>query len=209
MRREPKEARMKILCFSDLHRDAAAAGRLAERARDAALVLGAGDFATKRQGLGDTLAALAAVRTPAVLVPGNGESDTELAAGCRAHGWAASVLHGAAADVAGLRVFGLGGGVPPIDQPWSFDLTERQAEALLARCERCDVLLTHSPPAGACDELDDGRRIGSLAIREAVERLRPRLVVCGHVHACWGRAAAIGPTTVLNAGPAGVICELL
>ena len=91
---------------------------------------------------------------------------------------------------------------------WSFDLTEEQAEALLAGCPQECVLVTHSPPKGAVDTGTAGQSLGSMAVREAIIAKRPKLVVCGHIHACWGQTATVGDTPVLNAGPQGVVWEL-
>jgi len=41
-----------------------------------------------------------------------------------------------------------------------------------------------------------------------VIRLKPRLVVCGHIHASAGKRAQIGNTTIINAGPGGQLLEL-
>src|SRR5690242_16407019 len=103
---------MKLLTFSDLHRDQDRAERLVELAREADVVIGAGDYATMRMGLGGTIELLSAIAAPTVLVPGNAESDTELWQACS--GWpSAHVLHGAAVQLNGAQFFGLGGGVPP------------------------------------------------------------------------------------------------
>ena len=86
---------MRILAFSDLHRDLDQAARLVEISADADVVVGAGDFASVHDGLEETIAALAAIETPTVLVPGNNETEEALreAAGS----WpAATVLHGEA-----------------------------------------------------------------------------------------------------------------
>jgi Icc-related predicted phosphoesterase len=53
-----------------------------------------------------------------------------------------------------------------------------------------------------------GRSLGSVAVRDAVLRLGPRLVVCGHIHASGGRQARLGRPPVVNAGPAGVEWEV-
>ena len=84
---------MRLLAFSDLHRDHDQAERLVELARDADVVVGAGDYATMRVGLERTIEVLGTIAAPAVLVPGNAESDTELWQACRS--WAgARVIHG-------------------------------------------------------------------------------------------------------------------
>ena len=74
---------MKLLAFSDLHRDREAAERLVELASEADVVVGAGDYATIRIGLERTMETLSVIATATVLVPGNAESDTELWRGLR------------------------------------------------------------------------------------------------------------------------------
>ena len=69
---------MKLLVFSDLHRDQDAARSLVERSAEADILIGAGDFAVMRHGIDDVIDILREVDKPTVLVPGNGESDVEL-----------------------------------------------------------------------------------------------------------------------------------
>ncbi|MCB0033306.1 MAG: metallophosphoesterase [Anaerolineales bacterium] len=148
------------------------------------------------------------INKPAVLVPGNSESAEELVRACA--DWpSAIVLHGDGVTVAGIRFFGLGGGIPVTPfGAWSYDFTDEEAAEMLSRCDHCDVLVSHSPPLDAVDLSSNGRRLGSPAIRTAVETIRPQLVVCGHIHASSGKQAKIGATTVINAGPAGLMFEL-
>lgn len=197
---------MKLLAFSDLHRDQDRAERLVALAREADVVLAAGDYATMRMGLEGTIELLSAITAPTVLVPGNAESDTELWQACTA--WpSAHVLHGQALQLEEVQFFGLGGGVPPTPFPWSFDLSEDEAAAKLESCPEGAVLVVHSPPKGYLDQAH-GRHLGSRAILEAIERKRPALVVCGHIHQCWGSEAAIGTTPVVNVGPDGRFFEV-
>jgi Icc-related predicted phosphoesterase len=119
----------------------------------------------------------------------------------------AHALHGQALQLAGTRFFGLGGGVPPTPFPWSFDLTEDEAAAKLESCPEGAVVVVHSPPKGFVDEVR-GRHLGSGSILEAIERTRPVLMVCGHIHQCWGAAAAIGTTPVVNVGPDGRFIDI-
>ncbi len=199
---------MRLLLWSDLHCDVAAARRLVARAEDAEVVVGAGDFATCRRGLASTLEVLRAIDRPAVVVPGNSESAEELAAACSS--WpSAHVLHGSGVEIGGVSFYGLGGGVPTTPfGAWSWDFTEEQAEALLAGCPEGGVLVSHSPPQGTLDVSSGGQSLGSAAVRRAVERARPALVVCGHIHESGGRQARIGETIVVNAGPRGVEINL-
>lgn len=199
---------MKALLCSDLHCDTAAARRLTGLAATVDVFIGAGDFANVRRGLPRTIDVLKTISCPAVLVAGNAETTEELTAACR--GWkSAHVLHGSGVIIDGVPFFGVGGAVPvtPFGS-WSYDLTEDDAAALLADCPAGCVLVSHSPPKGAVDRDSKGRSLGSTAVLAAVERVAPRLVVCGHIHASAGLEALLGATPVVNAGPAGLVREL-
>ena len=194
---------MKLLLFSDLHADAEAARRLVELARDADVLVGAGDFGTVRRRIGVCIEVLKVIDKPAVLVSGNNESTEELTAACR--DWPrAVVLHGTGVEIDGVPFFELRRGrAGHAFGSWSYDFTEDQARVLLADCQVGCVLVSHSPPRGAADADRSGRSLGSEAVREAVERVRPALVVCGHIHDSSGRQETLGSTPVVNAGPGG------
>jgi uncharacterized protein len=192
---------MRLLAFSDVHRDLHQAGRLAERARDVDVVVAAGDFASVHRGLEEVIDMLVVIETPTVLVPGNNETDKALRAACA--GWgAAHVLHGESAEIDGVPFFGLGGGVPVTPWDWSFDLTEEEAAERLASCPSGAVLVVHSPPKGY---VDGNRHLGSEAILQTIEERQPPLVVCGHIHEAAGEEAQVGASRVLNAGPDGAV----
>ena len=198
---------MKLLAFSDLHRDLDQAARLVERSPDADVVIAAGDFASVHEGLEETIDVLKPIAVPTVLVPGNNETVDALRAAC--DGWdAATVLHGEGAEIDGEQFFGLGAGIPITPWDWSFDLDEDEAAEQLAGCPDGAVLVVHSPPKGYCDESSAGEHLGSRAILEAIEAKRPPLAVCGHIHESWGAESEIGPTRVINLGPSGTSIEL-
>ncbi len=198
---------MKLLAFSDLHRDLEQGAKLVEMSAEADIVIGAGDFASVHEGLEETIGALAAIETPTVLVPGNNETADALRRATA--GWdAATVLHGEGATIAGVEFFGLGAGIPVTPWEWSFDLDEEEATEMLAPCPEGVVMVLHSPPRGHCDASADGASFGSPALLQAVEAKRPRLAVCGHIHESWGCESQIGATPVRNLGPTGTWIEL-
>ena len=198
---------MKLLAFSDLHTDLGQAQRLASRAREVDVVVGVGDFASVHSGLEDTIEALRAIEAPAVLVPGNNETEEALREACA--DWSRSVvLHGEGTAIDGVSFFGLGAGVPVTPWDWSFDLTEEAAAEMLAKCPEGCVLAVHSPPRGHVDVGGAGKHLGSEAVLRAIESKRPRLALCVHVHESWGQESRIGPTRVINLGPQGMLLEL-
>jgi Icc-related predicted phosphoesterase len=198
---------MRLLAFSDLHADVDRTRRLVELSSSADVVVGVGDFATFHSGLEATIDALSAIESPAVLVPGNNETEEALRDAC--DDWpAAVVLHGEAADIGGLSFFGLGAGVPVTPWDWSFDLTEDAAAAKLASCPEGCVLAVHSPPRGHVDLSSAGDHLGSEAVLRAIEVRCPRIALCGHIHEQWGRESRVGTTPVLNLGADGRFVDL-
>ena len=198
---------MRILAFSDLHRDLDQAAKLVEMAAEADVVIGAGDFASVHEGLEEAIGALAAIEAPTVLVPGNNETEEALREA--AAGWeAATVLHGDGATIDGAEFYGLGAGVPVTPWDWSFDLDDEAATSMLADCPEGAVLVLHSPPQGHCDANGAGDHFGSVALLRAIEEKRPRLAVCGHIHESWGCQSQLGATPVRNLGPSGTWLEV-
>lgn len=196
---------MKLLAFSDLHRDLGQAAELVEMSAQADVVIGAGDFASVHEGLEETIDALAAIETPTLLVPGNNETVDALRSAAASWG-AATVLHGEGTEIDGVEFFGLGAGIPETPWEWSFDLDDEAATAMIAPCPEGAILILHSPPKGRCDGAN-GMHFGSRALLTAIEAKRPRLAVCGHIHEAWGCESEIGGTPLRNLGPAGTWLE--
>ena len=198
---------MKVLAVSDLHSDLRAAASLVERSRAVDVVVMAGDLCNAHQQLERVVGVLAGIAVPTVLVAGNNETTAELRDACEdlPH---FHVLHSSGVEIAGVQFWGVGGGIPVTPfGAWSYDFAEDQAEPLLSECPVGGILVTHSPPFGVLDVASNGKQLGSTAIRAAIDRFRPRLVVCGHIHASGGKRVMVGDTTVINAGPAGLTWE--
>jgi Icc-related predicted phosphoesterase len=94
---------------------------------------------------------------------------------------------------------------------WAFNLPRGAALAAKWRLipDGIDVLVTHSPPHGILDEVarrlpflagvwESDTHVGCEELRTAVERLRPRLHVFGHIHEGYGRESRHG-TDFVNA----------
>jgi uncharacterized protein len=192
---------MKILAFSDLHRSRDAARAIMDASREADVVVGAGDFATKGIGLSETIDLLRGISVPTIFVAGNHDNLDELRDACRGFD-AIHLLHGEGVIVGGVSFFGLGFEIPARrHEPWNQRLDEAEAAKLLRHCPQGAILATHSPPFGVADVQTTGAHEGSRSIREKVEAAKPRLHLCGHIHHAWGASGVIGECPVHNLGP--------
>lgn len=119
-------------------------------------------------------------------------------------------------DAAGLRIGGLGGSIRYREGPNQYTQREmaRRARRLRRRAtwkrlrdgRGVDVVATHSPPKGLGDE-DDPAHEGFDAFHLLVRRLRPKLLLHGHIHP-YGLARPdrhIDATRVVNVVPYRVI----
>jgi Icc-related predicted phosphoesterase len=196
---------MKILAFSDIHRDTRFARKLVGASSDADILIGAGDFATRGEGASDVLSILSEVKTPTIIVSGNHDSAEELENFCQ--GWThGHFLQGDGVTFDGVSFFGLGREIPRFNHsPWNEYMGEYEARLILANADPYDVLVTHTPPHGHVDtEVDDdhsGDHDGSTAILSAIEERQPALHLCGHMHDCWGQKSSVGKTSIHNLGP--------
>ena len=104
----------------------------------------------------------------------------------------------------GLLVAGLEGSIRYSDGPHQYTERQMMAKVLALRVRlgprRLDILITHGPPAGVNDATDPPHR-GLKAVRRAVEWMRPRLLLHGHIHSYGreiAREAQLGETRVIN-----------
>ncbi|AXI48273.1 serine/threonine protein phosphatase [Sulfitobacter sp. SK012] len=192
---------MKIVGFSDLHRDTRAAQIIVDCAHDADIVIRAGDFATHGQGANDTLKVLRALRCPFVIVHGNHDDPAALRS--IAQDWTgAHYLHGDSVTLKGLTIFGMGGETPiQNDAVWNVGQSEAEAQELLTACPKDAILVSHTPPLGHCDVQADGSHQGSQALTTHIETRNPSHVLCGHIHEAWGMKSTIGASKISNLGP--------
>ncbi len=51
--------------------------------------------------------------------------------------------------------------------------------------EDIDILVTHSPAWGILDSAGD-KYCGSQALRDTLDRVKPKIHICGHIHSCGG-----------------------
>lgn len=75
----------------------------------------------------------------------------------------------------------------------------------------CDVLVVHEPPWGLLDDVGGGRHIGLREHLDALDRLQPKVLLCGHCHESPGVVTRRATTVVnctLGGGGRGVLVEI-
>lgn len=95
-------------------------------------------------------------------------------------------------DVEGFRIYG--SPWQPRFFDWAFN-KDRGAELrqVWARIpDDVDILVTHGPPHGILDRIRQGDAVGCEELRTAVQRVRPRLHVFGHIHEAYGEQVEDG-----------------
>lgn len=81
---------------------------------------------------------------------------------------------------------------------WAFMKDPKELALVYARIpDGIDVLVSHQPPYGHGDsyfDLASGKveHLGSRELLAAIERVRPKLVICGHIHGGHGRTDCEG-----------------
>ena len=91
------------------------------------------------------------------------------------------VCDGAVRTLAGLRIYGIGGAGPA---RFGFPYEWSEAEIFARPSPDCDIILSHTPPAGTPLDLvarGEDLHVGSEAIRARALAHRGALV-CGHIH---------------------------
>ncbi len=207
---------MRLLLFSDLHHDLAAARRLGATALAGGIsaLVCAGDLGLDLEQLPAIYGPFRACGLPAFSVPGNHDGDPDYELAVRAAGWTdidRRMVHVDGWTLAGyghLHHEGTFYGPDPSEQLEDPDLATLLEAAQTVAPERL-VLVTHLPPFGTLASRD-GRFIdfGSAQLRRFIEEHQPAAVLCGHVHHREPVTDHIGRTLVVNAGPHGYVVEL-
>lgn len=70
---------------------------------------------------------------------------------------------------------------------WAWMADEDTLAHRYAEIPRLNVLVSHCPPYGYCDTATGySEHLGSRALLDAVQRIRPKVLICGHIHGGFG-----------------------
>jgi Icc-related predicted phosphoesterase len=194
---------MKLLCITDIHGEVRRFEKILAHEPKADLLVIGGDFTNfGKPPEVEHLLNLAQAHTPQVLaVAGNCDSadiDRLL------------IERGVSLHTRGVRIDDIGFFGLSAMPPWRDDMYEFPEEELdrflaagFAQVEGSSrfIMVPHCPPRNSEVDRSGGANLGSTAVRSWVDKVKPILVVCGHIHEARGKAK-IGNTVVVNCGPA-------
>lgn len=196
----------KVLIFSDIHNDTRALEILLTTDADAYFC--AGDLVNWGRGLEKIAPLLAPKADRLYMLPGNHESERDIADACARHGF--RNFHGATTELGGVRFAGLGYSTPtPFDTPGEYSELEIATRLDAFSEYKPQVLICHAPPFNtALDRIKEGLHAGSSAVRDFIEKHQPEHFFCGHIHEAEGVVIQIGKTRAMNVGKKGFLLEI-
>jgi len=201
--------KLRILAASDIHGDAAAVKKLAEKAEreKADLVVLCGDI-TGFVETKDIIAPFKRKNKKVLIIPGNHDSFATtdfLAQLYNIHN-----IHGYSARYENVGFFGAGGAenlpfFPGAITEKELFATLKKAHAGLKGIEK-KIMVTHMHPSGSVSEFSGVP--GSKAITHAIKEFKPDILIHGHIHEAAGMEQKIGKTRVINVDDHGTIIEI-
>lgn len=199
---------MKLLAFVDLHARMELLKMLVARAqkKDIDVVVCAGDFSIFENQMTAVLRKLDVLNKPIVIIPGNHETPSHLKHELSKYRNFV-LIHNNLWKYKGWVFLGWGtDGFSTHSE--EFRKTERWWRQKLTVADRNIILVTHAPPNNT--ELDNlnGSHVGNIDIRKGIERIKPKLHICGHLHENAGKEGRIGSTTIVNPGWKGMVIEV-
>jgi hypothetical protein len=204
---------LKILAASDIHGDVSLIKKLADQAEkeNVDLVVLCGDLTMHEMSTDNIIGPFAAKHKKVLLIPGNHETVATADFLADVYEPFARNIHGYSVRYKDVGIFGAGGATnvgptPPIDEGEMYDLLKKGFDKIKYLKKR--IMVTHIHPTDTKMEKLSRFVPGSDAVRRAVEKFKPDILLCGHVHEAEGLEEKIGGTRVINVGRKGKIIRL-
>jgi Icc-related predicted phosphoesterase len=200
---------MRILASGDLHGDQGLAKKLAERAEKEKvdLVILCGDITHFDRSTQNMIGPFVQRKQKVLLVPGN--HDSLATADFLAEFYGVKNIHGYSVKYGDVGIFGAGGaniGVAQINEKDMYDLLKKGFDKIKNLQKK--IMVTHVHPSGTKMEKFTKFFEGSDGIRRAVDKFKPDILLCSHVHEAEGIEEMVGNTKVINVGKHGKIIEI-
>jgi uncharacterized protein len=197
---------MKFLTFSDTHEDFDSLKKLSLRAKedDIEFVLVAGDFTNFERNIRPMLKELNKIGKTIYIIPGNHEEGEVYGKVIGDYPNCVNVDR-KATKLGNYLLLGYGGG--------GFSQSDPEFRSISRtwyghyKSENI-ILMLHGPPFGTKLDLLNNQYVGNKDYRRFVDRVKPKLVICGHIHENMGVIDEIEETKLVNPCWEGMVIEL-
>ncbi|GIU70199.1 MAG: hypothetical protein KatS3mg002_1435 [Candidatus Woesearchaeota archaeon] len=207
---------MKILSAGDLHGDMGLVKKLAEKAEreNVDIVILAGDLTDEDERTENLIGPFLKKNKKVFIVPGNHESLAT--ADFIALFYGIKNLHGYSVKIPDSKnpnkyigIFGCSGvniGIHQLTDKEAYDLLKRGHDYV--KDAHIKIMVSHVHPADSKIEKFTQFFEGSKAVRRAIDKFQPDIMICSHVHEAEGLEEKIGKTRVINVGTKGHIIDI-
>jgi Icc-related predicted phosphoesterase len=207
--RGKEHKKLRILAAGDLHGDQRLAEKLAKRAEKEKvdLVIICGDITQFDQSTENMMKPFVERNEKVIIIPGNHESVAT--ADFLAEFYGVTNLHGYSIQAGDVGLFGCGGaniGVAQMSEDEIYNLIKKGFDKVKNLKKK--ILVTHVHPADSKMEKFTQFFPGSKGVKKAIDKLKPDILLCSHVHEAEGIEEKIGKTKVINVGKKGKIIEI-
>jgi len=209
VKKKVKQEKLKILAAGDIHGDVNLAKKLAERAKkeNVDLVVLCGDITHADQSTENLIGPFKKLHEKILIIPGNHEPVATTDFLVEAYG--AKSIHGYSVKYKEVGIFGAGGaniGLFQLSEKEIYDLLKKGFDKIEYLKKK--IMITHVHPTDSKMEKFTEFFPGSEGVKRAIEKLKPDLLLCSHVHEAEGIEEKIGKTKVINVGRRGKIIEI-
>jgi uncharacterized protein len=202
---------MKILALGDIHGDTVHIEKLAQKAlkENVDLVILTGDITDFNSSTENLVGPFKNVGKKVLIIPGNHEP--LITTDFLAELYDIKNLHGYSVRYKDIGIFGAGGSSvvgpsPLIPEEDMFNLLKKGFDKVKYLEKK--IMVTHEHPAGSTIEKFTQFFPGSDAIKEAIDKFHPNILICSHVHEAEGLEEKIGTTRVISVGKKGKIIDI-
>ena len=197
----------KIMAIADIHGDSSFAKKAAKKAEkeDVDLIIIAGDFTWGSQPAKDIISPFMKHNKPILAIHGNHDPDTMSSELEQVYKGLID-LHTKHHIHNKIGFFGTG------TTDWGFYEDEKQVYKELSKAHikikdlKKKIMIAHCPPEGSKIELLGYP--GSRGIRKAIDKFKPNVLICGHIHEGGGLIEKIGKTKIINVARKPTIFEI-
>jgi Icc-related predicted phosphoesterase len=204
-----KSDKLRIFSAGDLHSDSRLAEKLAKQAYDnkADLVVLCGDLTMHDTSTENMIGPFKKRHLPVLIIPGNHESPATT--DFLAKRYDVKNIHGYSVKYKHVGIFGASGvniGVHQMPEKDIYALLKKGFDEVKGLDKR--VMVTHVHPSGTKMEKLSAFIPGSTGVREAIDKFKPDILLCSHIHEAEGLEEMIGKTRVINVGKRGKIIDI-